>query len=189
MTVVTPQQYREQTGDTTHFWSEIATWLASAQELVESALQRLLESEERTETMRAQASRTYAVLYPAAWPVTVVPDGYATEYDGRRIRTRSTGWDMLIEPWDWATEPVRTLTYTGGYTSATLPAALRAAIIDVARLGAVAGLTGPYPANASSVRLGDAAVTFFDASAQASDLLEQMVPGLAGRLRPWRRQT
>lgn len=184
MTVVTPQQYREQTGDTTHYWSEILGWLTRAQSLVEGRLARLLESAERTEDMTIERNDCRSlVLYPSAYPVTVVPSGYRIEF-GRRVVGGVWPWDMLVEPFSTSTLTA-SLTYTGGYTTATLPAALRDAIIDVARAQSTVGDASVYPADASSVRLGDAAVTFFDRERSGSTL-DSLVPGLTARIDGYR---
>lgn len=191
MTVVTPQQYREQTGDVTHFWTEIEQWLTVAQGLVEDALRRFLESEERTEQLVVHRADCGAVaVYPHAYPVTAITgDGWTLEFGGRRARL-GAGWpyDMLIEPYTYRSDR-RTLdvTYTGGYTVATLPATLRRAIIDVAKAVSTSSVRrNPMLVGASSVTQGDTAISYFDRDLPGGmDDLEDLVPGIGQRLRGW----
>lgn len=199
MTLVTPQDYRDQTGDTTHYWSELEPVLADAQAMVEAALGRMLEAVERTLTLPVHRTRQGGgVVYPPAYPVTAVvsPPTAVIEYAGRRIRLGSSWWpwSMLVEPVGYSAEgpPVADVTFTGGYTPSTLPAPLRRAIVDVTRAklaereAAEAG--GVSLAGAQSVRFADAAVTYFarPTAAGAMASLDGLVPGIAARLAPWR---
>ncbi len=124
MAVVTPQQYRDRTGDTTHYWTEIEQWLADAQEIVEEALGRQLDLAERTETLPvARVSSTCGRAWPAAMPITAVSVGTITD-EGEAVLVDLA--DIDRPGWTVA------LTYTAGWTSETVPAAIGRMIIDVA---------------------------------------------------------
>lgn len=190
MAVVTPQQFREQTGDTTHFWSEIAVWLSDATQRVGEALRRQLESDARTERMKAEPVRSSlycswsAAFYPSAYPVTAVADSrYVIEYSGRRIRGGVAYWDMLVEPYA-SSETWVDVTYTGGYDETTLPATLRRAIIDLAQ--AVGVPSARVDASVASKSQGDSSISYFNTSGTTLDDLEIHVPGLSSRIDGYR---
>lgn len=151
MALVTWARYVSFTNDTTSVEEDVETALGLSQSLLEEYLGRELESGERTETLQVREGR----VYPSVTPITEA-DAYTI--DGNALSDASALFsDFWVTPRFVA--PMAEITYTGGFTSATLPVALARAIAN----GAKELLTSPVsslPQGATSVRLGDAAVTF-----------------------------
>lgn len=149
MALVTVARYQTLTGDTTTEPTLVLSRLADAQSYVEDFLMRrdILESAERTESLVPDRNGR---LYPSATPVTEA-DGY--EIDGNVLEV------SFPSSYDW--EGSVTVTYTGGYTSATVPISIERAIAKIAQQ--LNGLPSG-PIGAKSVTLGDASVTYADSS-------------------------
>jgi hypothetical protein len=158
MSLLTEARYRAITGDETTAASAISDAIDQAEELLADALGRELESAQRTERLRPTRD---GFLWPTCTPITVAT-GYTI--DGHGLR------GPFGPAWPDETGRV-SVTYTGGWvertanTSATnrLPICIErdlayaaAALITAPAITA----TSPYPVGATSVRLGDAAVTF-----------------------------
>lgn len=157
--LVTVAQYRLVTIDTTSSDAAVTAALQTAEDLLEEYLRRPLPEAERTETLQLDK---LGRIYPSAAPITAVPAGYTirgTAVFGGDILTN----DTLVYNWsyDWsaANRPRSTITYTGGWTAATLPETIRQVIAQVAY-----DLLHPspttVPAGATSVSTGDASMTF-----------------------------
>jgi len=116
--LVSEATYRRLTGDTATSSAAVVAALADAQAALQDALHRPLVSAVRTEVVKVWPD---GLVYPAAQPVTVVPAGALV--DGGAVRG------------GWVTDAlgVTTLTYTGGWTSATIPMPLVQAICSEAR--------------------------------------------------------
>lgn len=153
--LVTVDRYLTLTGDQAHGPSEIQDALDDAQVAIEEYLRRPLTSQARTETLRIYRGNR---VYPSATPISA-----ATDYDivGNALvgATADEGPVFITDVSDY---PQRaTVTYTGGYTAATLPKVLERAIADTAYDALnPSSSSASFPAGATSVRLGDAAVTF-----------------------------
>lgn len=179
MALVTPARYIAITRDTNTSAEDIAAELAAAQELVEAETGRPVESAERTERMRIRYGRSFpgGRVYPAATPVTVAADHTivgTTALDGASP-------DAGI--FDRTDEDYATVTYTGGYTAETVPADLERVIARAAYRLLNADLS--LPVGATSVRLGDAAVTY-DGATSAGTPFDDMDRAV---LRRYRRRT
>lgn len=150
--MITAIRYAEITGDGTSAASAVSARIEEAIELLEDYLGRPVTSAVRTEAMRPDR---LGRLWPKATPITAA-DGH--EIDGYALRGPGPfglGWDL---------DPASTVevTYTGGWTSDTVPAGIARELAFAAYrlLHPAAPALSDIPANASSVRLGDAAVTF-----------------------------
>lgn len=149
--MITAVRYGEITGDTVTAASAVTARIEDAQELLEEYLDRPLESDEYTEEL---APDRHGRLWPKATPIT---DGGDYTVDGLALHASPFGWSGFLDG------NRVTVTYTGGWTAETLPACIERDLAWAAyRLlhpGAVASMSS-LPGGASSVRLGDAAVTW-----------------------------
>lgn len=148
--LVTYARYLAITGDGTSDPGQVEEALADAQALLEDTLRRPLESGERTERLRVLDG----LVYPAATPITDAGD-LTVEGDALTGASPSSLLGGVFDSTDHAT-----VTYTGGFTADTVPACIERDIAWAAH-----GLVRPLvasgvPVGATSVRLGDAAVTF-----------------------------
>lgn len=150
--MITAIRYAEITGDGTSAASAVSARIEEAVELLEDYLDRPLASAERTEQIRPDR---HGHLWPKATPITAA-EGY--EIDGYMLRGPGPfglGWPL---------DPLTTVevTYTGGWTTDTLPAGIERDLAWAAYrlLHPSSPALSDAPANATSVRLGDAAVTF-----------------------------
>lgn len=147
--LVTVGRYRSVTGDTTSTEADITEALAEAQTLLEDALRRPLEEAERTERLRVLDGR----VYPSATPIS---DGGALTVEGDAL-TGATPVTSLVGITD---SDHATVTYTGGYTTATVPRCIERDIAWAAHAVLRPSSVAAVPVGATSVRLGDAAVTY-----------------------------
>jgi hypothetical protein len=155
MGLVTLARYRTITLDTTSKDAAVTAALEDSQDLIEEYLRRPLESVSRTEDLKIDGDER---VYPLATPVTVVatPAGLDIKGNGRWLEGASPDASKIFDP-----EPVVTVTYTGGFTTATVPETIERGIAWLAwvilheRSSEV-----EIPAGATSVRLGDASVNF-----------------------------
>lgn len=160
--LVTVARYRVITGDETSGASAVSDAILDATAMLEEELGRPLEEAERIEAMRPAANGR---LYPLATPIESVAGGYTI--DGS---TLFSGPFYGPYPDPITGTSVVTVTYTGGYVERTAnPTAANRLPVHVERDIAVAArrlLSTPVlsavPSGATSVRLGDAAVTFGD---------------------------
>ncbi len=183
MALVSVVRYRDITGDATTDENTVTSRVEEATEMIEEALGgRLLESvADREEIVWLQPDPTGWTTYrayPLATPITAVP-GDATYAIEDTVTLRAVTPDS--SPF-WEPGPLSaTVTYTGGFTSATLPKTLERAIAELAN-----ALNSPaaVPVGATSIRQGDSAITF----SGASEGLDAYVPGLERRISKYRRQ-
>lgn len=161
MSVVTLARYRTITGDTASASGLVEQALADAQQDLEEDLDRPLDSEERTERLRLVSTERHGwVVYPSAHPVTDAGDltiaGNAV-YGASPIGSPLLGGD----------DPgFASVTYTGGYTSSSVPRCIEQDIAWAAR--ARLHPTVPVPVGATAVSLGDASVSFGAGGARGS---------------------
>jgi len=172
---VTVSGYRLHTGDQSNA-SAVSGRLLEAEELLDEHLRRQLASEERTDTFPIYPDGR---LYPDAYPIT---DSDLT-IDGRSLRGATADLATFLAYWPDDCAPRQaTVTWTGGYTAATLPVTLRHALYELAR-----ALTAPapvaVPVGATSASVGDVSVTFSESTETGIDA---WVPGLSERVKPYR---
>lgn len=165
--LLTETYYRQITGDTTTAASAVTAAASAAQDLLEDDLGRagFLEEASRTERCRVYPDGT---LYPTATPVSSVTGGLVvaddTVYGATPDATAFAGVFLSDEPQS------ATITYTGGYTTATCPESI---LQDLAWAAYVlAHPSGSVPlastVGATAVRLGDAQVTYGSGGAGGS---------------------
>ena len=177
--LVTIDEYRQLTGDLTTAAAVASAAIDEAIELVEDATRRQLEAKVRTEVVMIWPDRR---VYPKAIPIITAPAGVTLDPDGFAMRDVSPDDVSFGGFVTHGAPPQATITYTGGYTTTTLPAALRRIIVQLAR--AITRDPSPIPAGAVSVRLGDASITYKDSTgASPVDLL---VPGSSATLSRYR---
>lgn len=147
MALVSRARYRELTGDLSNYDAIVDRALVDAQETLETALRRPLESAARTETIEVFPD---GYLYPLATPITVAPSGYAL------VGTTRLGGPASSPVWGWPLSGTVTLTYTGGWSSSTVPSAIERAICRTAQ----AQMTPNDRAGVKAVTVGDLSVTY-----------------------------
>lgn len=155
--LITIARYRSITGDQATAASAVSALIEDAEDLLEEALERGLASTERTEKLVPTRD---GYLWPSCTPITVAT-GWTIDGHGL-IGTFGPGWPDQTGRVE--------VTYTGGWVERTanageanaLPAYIERDIAYAAHaLGHTSATDGSaYPAGATSVRLGDAAVTF-----------------------------
>lgn len=154
MALVTVERYRLVTGDQSTAASAVSAAIEEAVDVLSEDLGWQIESAERTETLTVLDGR----VYPSSVPITAVPSGQSI--DGHAvIGAAPFGQDFITEGADEG-ETRSSLTYTGGWTSSTVPAGV-ARDLAWAAYGILRPETATsVPDGATSVRLGDASVTF-----------------------------
>lgn len=167
---VTVADYRIHTGDTTTSASAVSAALIESEDLLDEELRRHLELAQRTDTFRIYCDGR---IYPDAYPITVSD----FTIDGRALRGATPDGGPFIGIWEHIDNPRATVTWTGGYTTSTLPRTLQHALYDLAH-----GLTEEalVPVGATSVSLGDASVSY---AAGSFGGIDAIVPGLSRRVR------
>lgn len=173
-------EYRRITLDTTSTNSAISGALVEATGLVEEYLGRWLASMQRTETL---AIDNWGRVHPRAVPITAV----ATT--GLTIQGYALAGATADELTSFLIEPIRgspaqaTVTYTGGFTSATLPKTILRRIAWEAYAILRADQLAMVPSGAQAVSIGDASVTF-GAHGPPGALSDETMRAI----RPWRLQ-
>lgn len=193
MTLLSRSVYRQMTGDLTNLDSDVDAALIVAQQQLEEALGRGfmdvnplsptvgtwvsgLEYGSVTEILRLHYDgRCYPLRIPIA-NVSFPPNAVIRDDAVMGLFPMANPlWDFLYEPyrygpggaggnWD-TTLPVATITYSGGYTAATLPRKLRQAIADLAKVEMT--VFDPTLAGVSNAGVGDVRVTYADAPDRA----------------------
>lgn len=160
--LVTVERYRIVTGDTTTAASAVSAAIEEATDLLSEDLGWQIEEDERTETLNVIDGR----VYPSAVPITAVEAGQTI--DGYSVTGAAPlGSDFLTEGFEGDVHRA-TLTYTGGWTADTLPSSIRRAICWAARGILTPSAAEAVPDGATSVRLGDASVTYATAQTRAT---------------------
>lgn len=149
--MITAARYAEITGDTASAAVTVTARVEEAQELLEEYLDRPLASVERTETLYPDRRGR---LWPKATPIT---DGGDYEVEGLALLSSAPlGYPSLINP-----DGGVAVTYTGGWTAGTLPGCIERDLARATyRLLHPSSLGSEVPVGATSVRLGDAAVSY-----------------------------
>lgn len=173
-------EYRRITLDTTSTNSAISGALIEATGLVEEYLGRFLISTQRTETL---AMDRYGRVYPSAVPITAVATtGLTNEGHALAGATADETINLVLEP-VLGRPPQSTITYTGGFTSDTVPRTIQRRICWEAYTILRADQLATVPAGATAVSIGDASLTFGSGGAgvSLSDVTRR-------ELRLWRRR-
>lgn len=192
--LITDSYYRLVTHDYETAASAVEVAVGAVTGLLDDACSRKLIEQERTEAcLIIEGPPGIYKVYPDAYPITScsAPTGAQVAINQRYIAVPSPLYDPILADTDlgdgWAS-----LTYVGGFTESTCPASLKLLIAELAyALGhsGVGGTSG-VPAGATSVRLGDAAITFGTGdSTGALATLERLVPGCGPRVSGWRKRT
>jgi hypothetical protein len=173
-------EYRRITIDSVSTNTVISGALVEATGLVEEYLGRYLASTQRTETLPMDS---WGRIYPRAVPVTsVATTGLVNR--GHYL-TGATGDEVTSFLIDWPPHsPVySTVTYTGGFTEATLPRMIVRRICWEAYYILHAEPLADIPVDAPSAQIGDASVTFGPQGPQGplTDDTKKM-------LRPWQKR-
>ena len=161
--IATVERYRDITVDTTSSDNAVTGALVDAQELVEEYLRRPLEEAERTESVRINRNGR---VYPKVTPITAVDSDY--EIVGHSVKGVSPGAGEVFEPYSEITPPVVELTYTGGWTTETLPKTIEKEIVRTAY-----ALLHPSPGlvrGAKSVSVGDVSISYDKSTVNMDDL-------------------
>jgi hypothetical protein len=164
--LVTYLRYVELTQDTTSASVDVNTQLEIAQELVTDALGRTLESTEVTEDLRVYVNGT---VYPTVTPVTVAPTDVTIKRNGYTL----TG--VASDYFDATTDlvnnyPEATITYTGGWTSSTVPVSVARCIASLAQALLVGNTTASLGSGASSIKVGNVSISYGDLASGATTL-------------------
>jgi len=160
MSLLTVARYVTITGDDTTDPGTASARIEDAEAELEEVLDRPLAEAERTEAMRPDRG---GMLWPKATPIDEAT-GYIV--DGVGLRADNAG----IVPSFVSGSTTVSVTYTGGWTAATVPRSIER---DLA--WATYALLNPdtlreraaMPSNATSVRLGDVGITFGAGGANA----------------------
>lgn len=159
MSLVTYTRYVAITGDTTSASATVLDRLADAQQLLEDELGRpgLLEDDgaDKTERLLIRYDGSLgATVFPSALPITDAGD---LTQAGALLTGASpdSSPSFVVSGEQWAT-----VTYRGGFTPATVPQSIERDIAWAAYHLLRPSEAAAVPAGATSVRLGDAAVTF-----------------------------
>jgi hypothetical protein len=182
--LVSIARYRQITGDTTTSDDVVTAALGDAQGMIEDELDRPLESAERTETLPLKGDR----VYPRVTPITAAPGftiigGYAL-LGASMDSVGDLPWMPALLASDMPQQS--TVTYTGGFTSDSLPTKLARAIARLARhivLNPQAKASA-YPYGAKSVAAGDVSVGFEKGVGTVSD---EIPAGILGSIEGYRR--
>lgn len=177
---VTIDGYRVHTGDMTTAGTVVSGALVEAGELLDDELRRHLAWQSRTEKCRIYPDGT---VYPPAWPITAATD---LTIDGRSLRGAVPDATPFVGQFGDLTVNLATVTWSGGYDDGThstiLPTTMKNAVYELAR--ALTADTSAIPVGATSVRVGDVAVTY--GTVGATSHLDSLVPGLTARIVKYR---
>jgi hypothetical protein len=185
MPLVTFQQYVTLTGDDCASEYQVSARVERAVSALEERLNgRILTAGEYTETLQVGHD---ARVYPHAYPVTSVPVDASYQIDP--LSNAALRWVFPSDiTFNWPEdiglhgEPYwASVTYTGGYTADTLPVELGDAIVGLAR--SYGSQLSAQLVGATSVRLGDAAVTYGSSGLSG---LDARAPGLGDTIRRYR---
>lgn len=176
--IVTVDDYRRITRDTTSTDDDVLAQLDSAEQLVAEYLRRpdRLAYGTYSDRLRLYVAENIDggyegayVCYPPATPIESA-DGGLTVLSPRSVAGAfPDGGPFLEGIIGQGVQPYATVTYTGGWTVETLPETIRREIALTARTALSTSTSTPV--GATSVQLGDAAVTYGTAGAPlAGDL-------------------
>lgn len=193
-TLVTVDEYRAITNDTTTLATVVSARLEQAVALIDEYLERHLESATYTETLEVWYEDGIAYVYPINTPITA--STLPIDYGERRLRVGSVN-DPVVVSWpavgytltEGAIPPssrsrpdYATPEYTGGFTASTLPYTLKVYISLCAN--ALNRRTAGALVGAESMSVGDVSVSY----PKTTGGLDALVPGISLGLRPYKRK-
>lgn len=156
MALVTVARYQAITGDTASASGTVESALAVATDDLGEELRRPLESAVRTERCRIYHETRGLVVYPQATPITSAPSGYTLVGTNALVgATPVSSPAFLSDDPDYAS-----ITYTGGWTAATVPRAVERAIAWAAYADLNPTAEAGIPSGVVSASVGDASVTY-----------------------------
>lgn len=160
MSIITIAEYRFVTGDTATASGTVQDWLDDTEADLEEFLDRPLHFD-GTERCKINWERRGPVVYPRATPI--LDPGTLTLAGNALV-----GASPVDDPFATSDPAYADVTYEGGWTLATLPRAIRNDVCWAARQ-AIRGEAARVPVGASSVSLGDAAVSYGGTGAPDGD--------------------
>lgn len=152
MSIVTIAEYQSVTGDTATASGTVQELLDDTEQDLEEYLDRPLAHDTYTHRLRVYSEKRGLVSYAKATPVTD-PGDYVLAGNALVGTSPSGG------PFDLSDPAYADVTYTGGWTSATLPRCIRNDICWAARQAARQE-AARVPAGVTSVSVGDASVSY-----------------------------
>lgn len=193
MSVTTVSDYVLYTGDATTASALVQANLDVAEQMVEEYLRRELASTERTERVRWA---TTCRVYPRHTPITSVPSSasYTVEDEATITDVGYDAVDAAVGALYWPSNPPddyrhnaprATVTYTGGWTNDTLPAAIKRQVSLIANtLANPTALTQPGVISAS---VGDVSITRSQAAVNGQvSAIDAIVPMSSAVLNSYR---
>lgn len=181
--LVTLARYRTLTLDTTSSDGAVTGALLDAEEELSEWLRRPLVLAQRTERLQISSAASGLTVnnrvYPSATPVVAAPVGMTVGGNGQWIEDVSADSGQVFEPTSFAT-----ITYSGGFTTDTVPRIIERAIAFMAYYHLHPQNAMAVPVGATTVSQGDASVTFKD-GASAVDALDSSI---RRRVRGYRRR-
>lgn len=191
MPILSFATYQRLSGDTTTLEATANAAMLDAEALLQDVLNRTLPLGTYTERVKISPS---GHVTPRAIPLVSIPASadYQIGTDAE-LRFVSLSGTPFFDTLDWryldydndypATWARVVLTYTGGYTEATMPFTLKRAICVVAsRMNTDSSWTDPTLITRT---VGDVSVT--RSSAMASAMVDSLVPGLSATIRAYYR--
>lgn len=194
MSVVTIDEYRVYTGDSTTASATVQTRLDMAESILEDELGRVFAHGSYTERLKRWVA---GFVYPSAVPVTSVASSASYEiYDNSTL----CGAEPDDQPFIGFTDiygtvlgasigndyetyyDYATVSYDGGFTTDTMPTKLKLWISKLAY--ALDPALDSRPLGAQLVRVGDVQVSY--EKTQIEGALDQLVPGISRAVRGYR---
>lgn len=184
--LVSIADYRTATRDRITSDVNVTAALTEAQTLIEEYLGRPLASAERTEDLRIDYAGR---VYPLATPITAIASPAGLTNRTAYILGAWPGETFwMIHEWGPIYNvdiPRLTVTYTGGWTSATLPATIRRRLCWEAYKLLHFEALADVPEAAAAATIGDAAVSFGPGGAGAGSPEGVVSPTTRKALRGW----
>jgi hypothetical protein len=175
MTTLVPiDTYRRLTGDTTTADATVDEKLTDAQELVAEYLRRPLDQAQRTERLRLYRYQGATTGFDGAWAVypKATPIDVAATVGYTVLGSALVGITPDDGPWlygSYESGGYATVTYTGGWTSASLPLTVAREICRTAKALLTPSATD-VAAGAKLVQVGDIRVAYGPAGAVSGAL-------------------
>lgn len=193
MSLLSYETYVRLSGDATTASADAEAAMDDAVSMLDDVLNRSLVEAERTEQVRIGPT---GHVTPRAVPITAVPAEAAYQIGtSHELRFVTYAGDApFFDTLDWRyfdydnDYPARwartTLTYTGGFTEATLPFRLKKAICLLAQ-AFVTDPTGLVDSQVTNKTVGDVSISF--SPQEAEGIVDHFVPGLWCTIQGFRR--
>lgn len=194
--LVTLQEYRDITRDHVTENGEVQAYLTEAVSLLEEHLQRKLTNQQVTEVLEVWCIDDVTYAYPTITPITAIPPNttYVIDHNNARLRgvtllsesiVSGVGLELLGDgnPYVLRERPRYTeVTYSGGYTNATLPQTLKRALCRIAF--GLSRMSTSSVIGAESMRVGDVSVSY----PKSQGALDALAPGTSLMVKPYKRK-